>query len=360
LKKPTIPLALDLRAGGYLVYPIVKAFQLKSNVWRPSDLALQSGLTEPLAAWAADAFLRLGCIHADYFRKNHYAYSPRRVPTDACVRPQYFVPRLAPDKVDKIVERVIRNAERLNADDDRLFTVESLGIFGSVLQGASEPGDVDIVFTAQELDTGEPLPEHSYRPLGRGGEPTDDVTSALGLGSRSLDLSCHYLLEVQRLRAPYRIIWTRAEGRVSRQVTQPSEPAVQEGPEKFFVWDKSESEQINSLVNSFRLKCQALAPLTNPQTIEVPESTKPMSRSKWLAALESDHPVVELAHMLCLPEGELKEKMRAYIEDSFADDPDRERKARRDLYPYLAASKLYGEWDWKPQDGLYRRKARVP
>ena len=51
--------------------------------------------------------------------------------------------------------------------------------------------------------------------------------------------------------------------------------------------------------------------------------------------------------------------MRAHIEDSFAEDPDRERKARRDLYPYLAASKLYGEWEWK-EDGLVRRrKGRV-
>ncbi len=84
-----------------------------------------------------------------------------------------------------------------------------------------------------------------------------------------------------------------------------------------------------------------------------------MARSKWLAALESNHPVVELAHALSLPEGELKEKMRAYIEDSFAEDPDREREARRDLFPYLAASKLYREWDWIAQDGLHRRKGRL-
>jgi hypothetical protein len=68
--------------------------------------------------------------------------------------------------------------------------------------------------------------------------------------------------------------------------------------------------------------------------------------------------VVDLAHALCLPEGELKEKMQAYIDDSFAKDPDRERKARQDLYPYLAASKLYGKWDWNVQDGLVRRKGR--
>jgi hypothetical protein len=202
-------------------------------------------------------------------------------------------------------------------------------------------------------DSGELLPESSYYPFG-GQEPTDLVSRALSRGSRRMDLSFHDMHEVQKIAAPYRIIWTRAEGRVSRRVTGPSKPAVQEDP------DERELEQVNSLVNYFRSKCQALAALTNPQTIEVPESTQPMSRSKWLAALESEHPVVDLAHALCLPEGELKEKMRAYIDNSFDEDPDRERKARRDLYPYLAASKLYGEWDWHAQNGLYRRKGRVP
>jgi hypothetical protein len=216
MKKATKPLSLDLRAGGYLVYPVVQAFQLKSNVWRPSDLALQAGLTEPLAAWAADAFFRLGCIDTRFCDKDEFFYSP----TDAYVRPWYFVPRLTLDKVDKILERVIRNAERLNEDDDRFFTVESLGILGSVLQGASEPGDVDFVFTARWRDSGELLPESSYYPFG-GQEPTDLVSRALSRGSRRMDLSFHDMHEVQKIAAPYRIIWTRAEGRVSRRVTRP-------------------------------------------------------------------------------------------------------------------------------------------
>jgi hypothetical protein len=144
-----------------------------------------------------------------------------------------------------------------------------------VLQGASEPGDVDFVFSARWRDSSEPLPESSYYPFG-GQEPTDLVSRALSRGSRRMDLSFHYMHEVQKIAAPYRIIWTRAEGRVSRRVTRPSEPAVQKGP------DGRELEQINSLVNSFRSKCTTLAPLTDPQTIEVPESTQPMARSKWM------------------------------------------------------------------------------
>jgi hypothetical protein len=117
-------------------------------------------LTEPLAAWATDIFFRLECIDTRHFQKNDFFYTP----TDAYARPWHFVPRLTPDKVDEIIERIIRNAERLNADESRLFTVESLGIFGSVLQGASEPGDVDFVFTTRWRDSSEPLPESSYYP----------------------------------------------------------------------------------------------------------------------------------------------------------------------------------------------------
>jgi hypothetical protein len=126
MKKATEPLSLNLRAGGYLVYPVVQAFQLKSNVWPPSTLPLEAGLTEPLAAWATDVFFRLGCIDTRHFQKNDFFYTP----TEAYVRPWHFVPRLTPDKVDAIIERVIPNAERLNADESRLFTVESLGILG--------------------------------------------------------------------------------------------------------------------------------------------------------------------------------------------------------------------------------------
>src|SRR6266436_4895617 len=38
MKKATNPLALDLRAGGFGVFPIAKLFDLPSNVWYPSIL----------------------------------------------------------------------------------------------------------------------------------------------------------------------------------------------------------------------------------------------------------------------------------------------------------------------------------
>ena len=52
-------------------------------------------------------------------------------------------------------------------------------------------------------------------------EPTNRVSRALSRGSRRMDLSSHYLLEVERLGAPYRIIWTRDEGCVDRPIITP-------------------------------------------------------------------------------------------------------------------------------------------
>jgi hypothetical protein len=58
MKKATNPLALDLRAGGFEVFPLAKLFDLPSNVWYPSILIRENMLAEPLAAWASQRFLR--------------------------------------------------------------------------------------------------------------------------------------------------------------------------------------------------------------------------------------------------------------------------------------------------------------
>src|SRR4029077_19046415 len=62
MKKATNPLALDLRAGGFEVFPIAKIFDLPSNVWYPSILIRENLLAEPFAAWAANVFYTLGGV----------------------------------------------------------------------------------------------------------------------------------------------------------------------------------------------------------------------------------------------------------------------------------------------------------
>jgi hypothetical protein len=78
MKKATNPLALDLRAGGFEVFPIAKLFDLPSNVWYPSILIRENMLAEPLAAWAANVFLRTWlCAGASVERRRFFLCTHR-------------------------------------------------------------------------------------------------------------------------------------------------------------------------------------------------------------------------------------------------------------------------------------------
>ena len=126
MKKATNPLALDLRAGGFEVFPLAKIFDLPPNVWYPSILIRENLLAEPFAAWAANVFYTLGGVQVLQWTDAAFFYAP----TANWLRPDHFVQRLTPAKVQAIISRVIRNAESANADPSRDFIIESLGIFG--------------------------------------------------------------------------------------------------------------------------------------------------------------------------------------------------------------------------------------
>jgi hypothetical protein len=81
-----------------------------------------------------------------------------------------------------------------------------------------------------------------------------------------------------------------------------------------------------------------------------------MSHSEWLAILDDKHPVVDLAHSLCLPRGELKEKVNSMVAGRFQMRSDLKTEAQKMLDSYLAASALYGKWRWEPAIGLRRTK----
>jgi hypothetical protein len=345
MKKATNPLALDLRAGGFEVFPLAKLFDLPSNVWYPSILIRENMLAEPFAAWAANVFYALGGVQVLQWSDAAFFYTP----IGSGLRPHHFAQRLTPAQVQPIISRVIRNAENVNADLSRDFIIESLGIFGSVLTGATSPGDVDIVFTARWRSNNRPLPEASYYPFGVS-EPTNRVSRALSRGSRRMDLSSHYLLEVERVGAPYRIIWTRDEGCVDSPIITPKKRRSKE----YYIPD--ELPHADAFTDSFRARCASLAPLLPPQAPSLPRPTRQMSHSEWLAILDDKHPVVDLAHSLCLPRGELKEKVSSMVAERFQMHSSLKAEAQKMLNSYLAASALYGEWRWEPAIGLRRTK----
>jgi hypothetical protein len=76
MKKATTPLALDLRAGGFEVFPIAKLLDLPSNVWYPSILIRENLLAEPFAAWASNVFYTPGGVQVLQWTEAAFSMHP--------------------------------------------------------------------------------------------------------------------------------------------------------------------------------------------------------------------------------------------------------------------------------------------
>jgi hypothetical protein len=363
LKKATQPLDPHLRAGGYEVFPIVEVHQLGSNVWSLAMLTEKALLPEPLASWATNAFYSLGFLKGPRNRRVDLArgvcYGPVRTRsgenTAAEIRrktfltPDHFIPRLTQTQAQRIIGRVIRNAERINDEWSR-FYYEWIGIFGSVLNCSKSPADVNIVYSVRSSKDGNPLRESSYHPLSRSG--LDDIAArALSTGCRRSAVSPHNVVELESLGIPYQIIWTEAKGRVNRKIILPISKKAQKDT------SKRDLARSNAFAADVRARCAALPPLPLPENPFIPLGTKALSLGEWTEILSTVHPVVHLAHALCLPPGVLKEKVSKLVNERFAVIQEDKIKAERLLYPYLAASALYAtRWRWDSTIGLRKAK----
>jgi hypothetical protein len=317
VKKATKPLDPNLRAGGYLVLPVA---QVHAKVWynySPRSLVLGNLLNDSLAAWASNAYYELGCLeeprirHEDRLKDFTYEKIGLRgssVPTPEADRPrqtfltpEHFAQRLTPSEAQRIIDRVIQNAERINTEE-RFFYYDWIGIFGSILRGSETPGDVDIVYAARWSDSDLPLPESSYYPFSRN-EPTDLASRALRTGCRRTAVSPHYHQEVECLGTPYQILWTKDKGRVKRKTTFQKAKRKQE--------DDSQRDlaREDAFADDFRTRCATLAPLPAPEVVSIPPGTKALSYAEWKNVLNSNDLVISHAHTICLPPGKLKEKL---------------------------------------------------
>lgn len=347
LKKATNPLDPHLRAGGYEVLPIAQIFRLPSNVWSLATISRKHLVPEPLASWATNAFYSLGFLR-EPDTWEHDSTFLWYGPNYPFLGPDHFTQRLTQDQAQEIIARVIQNAKRINSEG-RDFYYDWIGIFGSVLRGSETPADVDIVYSARWFD-GTPLPESSYYPFGQN-EPTDLAARALRTGCRRSAVSPHYHLEVKSIGMPFKVIWTMDKGLVTRKITIPKATKSQE--------DNTEQErsQSDAFADDVRARCAALSSLPPPETPVIPPGTRPLTRSKWMKIMESNHPVIDLAHAVCLPPGDLKAKAVKLIEERFVKKPKGKTKAEEILYPYLAASTLYAtQWKWDAKVGLRKRK----
>lgn len=346
MKKPTTPLSVDLRYGGYQVLPIIKVFEsLGTNVVRPGDLPFRVGLAEPLESWALYAFSEMGALTPSVWQSSLLYHIDKR---DRIPRSGHFVARLNKARASNLIERVLTNAEKANADPYSDFIFDMIGVFGSTIRGAEAPGDVDIVFVARDCDTGELIPESDYYPFGPD-SPTDRAARVLRGGTRRSDLSCHDLREINSIGAPYRVLWTREEGRVERPITQNTTPVQEQS-----LHDHDSIVRTDERCEAFRRKCAQSALLVPPTNPHIPEGTEPMRIEDWAKTVSRDALIALLAQHLCLPPSPLKDQAGGLIADLRKDHAAEVERAAKQLFPFLAASLKFGTWKWDPAQGLIK------
>jgi hypothetical protein len=116
--------------GGYEVLPVVKLFAKHWN-YNPAGLIQEHLLNDSLVAWAINTLSLVRCLRDPklerhnprilydsvtggvFNEKNDEAARLR----NTMVRPDHFIQRLTQAEAQKIIARVIRNAERVNSED---------------------------------------------------------------------------------------------------------------------------------------------------------------------------------------------------------------------------------------------------
>jgi hypothetical protein len=340
MKKPTEPLPTDLRFGGYLVLPVLKAFENLANSVSPGRLCFRSGLSEPLSSWVINVAYEMGMLTPLSSKESIvYLLDMHRIPNR-----QHFIRRLDAGRVTYLVERVLSNVQVANSNPDSEFIFDSIGLFGSVLAGSSAPGDVDIVFVARFRRTGNLIPESQYRLFRHGA--SERAGNVLRGRTPHSDLSCHDLREVEKIGAAYKIIWSREEGRVERliQATKATFDPSTEHADGIV--------QTDAKCEAFRQACAQSPPLSQPTSLVYPDDTVPMPFKSWAEATMKNSLVTTLAHHVCLPPGVVKDRVSETIANLRRTSQSEVDKAEMMLFPFLAASEQFGTWKWNPEYGL--------
>lgn len=345
MKKPTNPLPLNLCYGGFLVLPLLKAFEGQSNVVTPGSLPLRTGLAEPLESWAIHAIHKMGVLTPTIHRCEIWHHLEiYNIPNK-----RHFIPRLSEARVTELIERVSANATAANTDPASEFIFDLIGVFGSVLSESNAPGDVDIVFVARFKRTGRIIPESDYYPFSRD-LPTDRAGKVLRRGARRMDLSCHDLREVESIGAAYKVIWTREKGRATRIVaaTKKTLDPASEGEDGILRTDAK--------CEAFRQDSLDSAPFLPPIELQLPKDTAPMNFRAWVRTLREEHLVTLLAHSHCSHPGPIRDCLDSLISEWRTTDPLKMANPERQLFPFLAASVQFGTWKWDPANGLVEGK----
>lgn len=360
-KRPTDPLPPDFRLAGTPLLPFSKAFAVPKDGINVARLAFDTGLYEPLLSWAADLAFRAGLIALDpemaerSKRRDRVHVRYVQGPCGFLITPLMFRERISKGDTQKIIDRVIANAERINSDPAFSSHVTHLYHFGSTMRGDGAAGDVDIGVESKWIRGSITYDE------ARAAWKSHNIFTNLRRGLSKHDVSLHEATEMNSIGAPNRLIWSAEKGRVSGKITTPAaDPNAFSGDEPDAVERQRSADRATTYL---RTKAAEMVPPPPPVTPPDSDRQTPLSHSSLRASLQDDGfrtGTAAVAHYHCLPAGPLKEAVGSYLDDRRKHVPGFVSRGEREVEQYLAASVAFNEWQWSEVKGLHRRpKAEI-
>ena len=106
------------------------------------------GLFDSVSKWFTsikEVLIREGIV--EFVRMSDYGDVFRAAPAGCTLRMQKDIPPISRQKADGLLNAVIQNARKINADPSVCYNIERIDVFGSYLSDKQQLGDLDLAFS---------------------------------------------------------------------------------------------------------------------------------------------------------------------------------------------------------------------
>jgi hypothetical protein len=290
----------NLRIGRFLLEDILRSFG--SAQWFLSNITNFAQMSEPLLAEIMACLVHVGAAQLQVEKRGGSVYYWQNASEHPGLYRSRIHDLLTRSEAETLINDVCERAEKLNGDSGHEFSYHNIYLFGSCLTDKMNPSDVDLGIEIHYREAAE-IPEPSYYPF-RSPETFDIAADHLCPRGAKKKLSLHDRRELEAIKAPNQLIWTKGVGRIQGPVLTPVRSFEEEASKKDTL-DAYKKEQAK--IDLFVKRVRAVTEWPKPPLLKL-DHVRDITRDKWIA-LQKDDLVLAFGHLLSLPEGNLREEL---------------------------------------------------
>lgn len=260
---------------------------------------------------------------------------------------EHFRPRITRAEANELLKTLINRAIALNQSSKSEFFFEEIHVFGSYLTDKPLLGDLDIGLKIAYADLS-PVPEPSYYIF----DTKSDFHKAAKLlcGKQLKSTGAHHIAEMKHIHVASQCVWAHKKNKIQNTIIPACHTAAELEQISDSIQLKTERQQIldnlTKTVNS----------ITSWPTIELLNLTHvPLISYTAYTEMFAKKNILDTAHYLLLPGGNLKHELRALNTKTIAKNND--TPLNHQALCFIKASIEYTEW--KTVNGRLIRKRRT-